>query len=90
LCSSWVDITFIVSSSVRGPAMGLFMGKRPPGSQPDCQTDYTVTRCGPEVDGSGGLRAASILERPCRARHGGKTILLIINAKVVQWKNNNL
>jgi hypothetical protein len=40
------------------------MGKRSREEQTDCQTDYTVTRCGPEVDGPDGFAQRRLLKGP--------------------------
>jgi hypothetical protein len=49
------------------------MGKRSREEQTDCQTHYTVTRCGPEVDRMAGFAQRPLLKGP----EGDKT-----------WKEN--
>lgn len=50
LCSSWVNISFIVSLPCWRPAMGLFMGKRFARQPAGLSTNCTVTRRGLLVD----------------------------------------
>ena len=67
--------------------MGPFVRKRPHEEQPDCQTDYTVPRCGPEVDRPDGFGQRPSSKGPDGPRHGRKTVLLIVNAEIVLWES---
>jgi hypothetical protein len=49
-CSSWFEISFIVSSSVRGPAIGAFHEEAAARQADGLSTDCSVTRRGLLVD----------------------------------------
>src|ERR1017187_7900870 len=86
-CNSWFEISFMFSSSVRGPAIGAFHeeAERPAASRTVNELHGHSAR---SVRCTGRMASGSVhSEKALTGQEQGENDLLIVNAEVVTWKN---